>query len=467
MAYESSKITAVPYFYDKQMRKYIQQFIRIFAGFQVAMHTNKEGTIVYQTVPVRYGDVSRMAAHIVRENSENMLQTTPFISCHVTGLETAPQSRTYPQFEETLPVYEKKYNEETGSYENEVGNVYSIKRHQPVPYTLTMQVDLWTSNTEQKLQLLEQILVLFNPTLNIHTNDNPLDWSTLSYVELISTTWSMRAIPSGVDDIIDISTLTFQLPILINPPAKVLRNTVIHTIIDNIDEVDSAGLEDLRAGGNYNPIFTSYQVVTLDQHKVKFEADANGNATAQLLSLTGSEFDAQGNLLEWPTVFESFGEFRNDISQIRFKTSADPGSVNNDIIGTIDTLNGNPNLLNVTVDSSTIPSNTQTSVDAVIDPQFNYPGDGTLTAAANGDRYLITSVLPLGTPGGWGGSTASVNDIIQYNGVSWDVVFDSSNVSTVEYTTNSTTLDSLKWTGTNWVNSYEGTYNPGFWRLYI
>ena len=93
MAYESSKITAVPYFYDKQLRKYIQQFIRIFAGFQVAMHTNNEGNIVYQTVPVRYGDVSRMAAHIVRENSENMLQTTPFISCHVTGLEVAPQSR--------------------------------------------------------------------------------------------------------------------------------------------------------------------------------------------------------------------------------------------------------------------------------------------------------------------------------------------------------------------------------------
>ena len=110
MAYETSKLTAVPYFYDKQLRRYIQQFIRIFAGFQVAMNVDAEGNIVYQTVPVRYGDVSRMAAHIVRENSENMLQTTPFISCHVTGLEPAPNMRTFPQFEETVPVYEKKYN---------------------------------------------------------------------------------------------------------------------------------------------------------------------------------------------------------------------------------------------------------------------------------------------------------------------------------------------------------------------
>lgn len=467
MAYENSKITAVPYFYDKQLRKYIQQFIRIFAGFQVAMHTNNEGNIVYQTVPVRYGDVSRMAAHIVRENSENMLQTTPFISCHVTGLEVAPQSRTYPQFEETLPVYEKKYNEVTNSYEDEVGNVYSIKRHQPVPYTMTMQVDLWTSNTEQKLQLLEQILVLFNPTLNIHTNDNALDWSTLSYVELISTTWSMRAIPSGVDDIIDISTLTFQLPVLINPPAKVLRNTVIHTIIDNIDEVNDAGLESLRAGGSYTPIFTSFQVVTLDQHKMKFEIDNNGNATAQLLSLTGSNLDSAGNVLSWEDVFEPFGEFRDSISQIRLKTTEDPSNVTNDIVGNITVNKANANLLDITIDSSTIPSNTQGTVDAVINPQLNYPGDGTLTPATNGDRYLILTDLPLGAPAGWGGSTASVNDIIEYNSGSWNVVFDASTVTNIEYTTNTTTLDSLKWTGTKWINTFEGTYNPGFWRIYI
>jgi hypothetical protein len=467
MAYENSKITAVPYFYDKQLRKYIQQFIRIFAGFQVAMHTNNEGNTVYQTVPVRYGDVSRMAAHIVRENSENMLQTTPFISCHVTGLETAPQSRTYPQFEETMPVYERKYNEATNSYEDEVGNVYSIKRHQPVPYTLTMQVDLWTSNTEQKLQLLEQILVLFNPTLNIHTNDNPLDWSTLSYVELISTTWSMRAIPSGVDDIIDISTLTFQLPVLINPPAKVMRNTVIHTIIDNIDEVNDAGLESLRAGGSYTPIFTSFQIVTLDQHRMKFEIDTNGNATAQLLSITGSPLDSAGNLLQWEDVFEPFGEFRNDISQMRLKTTDDATTTAGDIVGTISTLNSNPNLLDITIDSSTLPANTQGTVDAVINPGYNYPGDGTLTAATNGDRYLILDDLPVGTPGGWGGAVASANDIIEYNGTTWSVVFDASTTSTLEYITNTTTLDSLKWTGSQWVNSYEGTYNPGFWRIYI
>ena len=465
MAYESSKITAVPYFYDKQLRKYIQQFIRIFAGFQVAMHVNEEGEIVYQTVPVRYGDVSRMAAHIVRENSENMLQTTPFISCHVTGLEPAPNMRTFPQYEETVPVYEKKYNEETNSYENEVGQQYSIKRHQPVPYQLTMQVDMWTSNTEQKLQLLEQILVLFNPTLNIHTNNNAMDWSTLSYVELIATTWSMRAIPSGIDDIIDISTMTFTLPVLINPPAKVVKNTVIHTIIDNIEDVTDEGLESLRAGENYTPLFTSYKIVTLEQYKMKFNIDNSGNATAQLLNQNGSNLDDNSVALNWANVLKPFGVVRDDVSQLRLKQTADPADTTNDIVGNIKINTTNANLLDIILDSSTVPSNTQGVVDAVIDPQINSPGDGTLTAAATGDRYLLTKDVAFGI--GWNGSAGKENDIIQYNGSSWDIVFDASSITDVQYITNTTTQDSLKWTGSKWVNTFEGTYNPGFWRIYL
>ena len=467
MAYQNSKLTAVPYFYDKQLRRYIQQFIRIFAGFQVAMHSDAAGNVVYQTAPVRYGDVSRMAAHIVRENSENMIQTTPFISCHVTGLETAPDRRTFAQYEETIPVNEKRYNEETNSYENEQGNSYSIKRHQPVPYNLTMQVDVWTSNTEQKLQLLEQILVLFNPTLNIHTSNNALDWSTLSYVELIASTWSMRAIPSGVDDIIDISTMTFTMPVLINPPAKVTKQTIIHTIIDNINDTDDAGLAALRSGNSYVPLFTSYKVVTLDNYKMRFTMNATGIGTAQLLSQSGTNSDANG-ILNWKDVFEPFGAFRDDTSQLRLKQTDNPGDTQGDIIGTIKVDPADVNLLEITMDTNTFPTMTQTAVDAVVDPQANFPGDGTITAAQDGDRYLLTEDVAGGA--GWLGSGAKKHDIIQYSvGTNqWDIVFDADvNGSTLQYVTNTTTMDRLKYNGTAWVNAFEGTYNPGFWRIYL
>ena len=468
MAYQASKITAVPYFYDKQLRRYIQQFIRIFAGFQVAMHSDAEGNVVYQTAPVRYGDVSRMAAHIVRENSENMTQTTPFISCHVTGLETTPDRRTYAQYEENVPVIEKRFDEATGSYTNEQGNSYSIKRHQPVPYNLTMQVDVWTSNTEQKLQLLEQILVLFNPTLNIHTSNNSLDWSTLSYVELIASTWSVRAIPSGIDDIIDISTMTFTMPVLINPPAKVTKQSIIHTIIDNIDDVNDAGLAALRAGGDYSPLFTSYKVVTLENFKMAFSMDASGAGTAQLLNRGNTNLGTDGNPLNWVEVFKAFGEFRDGISQLRLKQTNNPAVTTGDIIGNITVNSVNANLLDITMDSSTFPANTQPAVDAAINPQTNTPGDGTLSAATDGDRYLLTEDVAGGA--GWLGSAAKKHDIIQYSiGLNqWNITFDASvNGSTVQHTTNTTTNDRLKYNGTEWVNAFEGTYNSGFWRIYL
>ena len=59
------------YFYDRQIRRYLQQFMRFFAGFSVKMGKDANGLDIYQKVPVRYGDINRMAAHILKNNSDN------------------------------------------------------------------------------------------------------------------------------------------------------------------------------------------------------------------------------------------------------------------------------------------------------------------------------------------------------------------------------------------------------------
>ena len=66
------------------------------------------------------------------------------------------------------------------------------------------------------------------------------------------------------------------------------------------------------------------------------------------------------------------------------------------------------------------------------------------------------------------GVDASENDIIQYNGSAWTVVFDaSSQSSTSHFLHNTFTSKQYKWTGSAWISSYEGEYNPGFWRLVL
>ena len=93
-----------------------------------------------------------------------------------------------------------------------------------------------------------------------------------------------------------------------------------------------------------------------------------------------------------------------------------------------------PNLLLVDIDPSTLPTNTLNAINAILDPSVNYPGDGTVPAPATGQRYILINPIP-STPT-WGGLVANKYDIIEYNGASWTVSFDSGNVSDTQYVTN-------------------------------
>jgi hypothetical protein len=448
------------YFYDKQIRRYIQQFIRLFSGFSVQMGVSDDRFPIFQKVPVRYGDISRMAAHIQRENSENVTNTVPFVSCYVTSLDMSPSYRMDQTHIEKLPIYEKKIDPATGEYLNEVGRTYTVERHMPVPYKLVMNCDVWTSNTDQKLQLLEQILVLFNPTLNIQTTSNGLDWSRLAYVEMTNTIWSSRSVGSSIDDIIDVATLTFEMPIWINPPAKVKQQKLIHTVLNELYNLDDA---DLDAFKNQEPFDTStlqYTVITFEDRKLRY---IDGNA--YLLNSAGVTTDDGGNTLEWQNALIPFGALREGISQLRLRKSNNPGDTDNDIIGRLSYHPTDPNALIVDIDVDTLPSNTLSPITGVINPARNFPGDGVVPVAEAGQRYLLQSDMPTG--GAWGAVDGKVNDIVQYNGSGWIVVFDASSISGQHYVYNATSADQLEWNGTDWFNSYEGVYKAGYWRIYL
>lgn len=457
------------YFYDEQIRRYIQQFIRLFGGFSVRMGRDSNGNQVYQRVPVRYGDMNRMAAAIIRQNSENTINTTPFMSSYITGMTIKPDYRANPTHVEKVRVYERKYNQTSLEYENDVGDTYTIERHMPVPYDITMQLDIWTSNTEQKLQLLEQILVLFNPSLNIHTSDNEFDWSALTYVELTNVQWSIRQIPQGVDDIIDVASLEFNFPVLINPPAKVRRQTLIHTIINKLQELETdSGEMELFEQGIPVSAPTQYTLVALEDYQVQF---LNGEAT--ILTKSGGQTDSNGNLLDWKTILEPFGQLKGGISNIRFKRpsgAGDPLGYATDVIGTLQFHPTQSNKLLVQLDTSSLPNDTLAVVNGIIDPTKSGPGTGGIPAAAAGQRYLILDNLPSGPNSAWGsGNTAQVNDIVEYNGSQWVTVFDADQTNSTQFVTNVNTSKQYEWDYQNkqWIDSYEGVYSVGFWRIYL
>ena len=223
------------YWYSGQLRNYRLQFIRAFSNFSYSVGTNPDGTPILVRVPCRYGDPTRIAATIVKGNSENKLLTTPFITCWISGLTLAPNRRQGPQIVDTVLVNERAYNQDTNQYDNTPGNRYSVNRYMPVPYELSMSVDMWTNNESVKEQLVEQIMVLYNPAIEVQTSNNPIDWTVLTWIEMQDQiTWSSRTIPIGTENPIDVLTMVFRFPIWITPPAQVNQQRIIENIVTTI-----------------------------------------------------------------------------------------------------------------------------------------------------------------------------------------------------------------------------------------
>jgi len=448
------------HFYDNQIRRYILQFVRMFSGYTVKTGKKKNDGVTdyYIRVPARYGDVSRMAATILKGNSENVVNSAPFIACHVQSLQPDRQRLQEPFFHDAVSVNERKFDAATQSYTNEVGNKYNVKRLMPVPYILNMQVDIWTSNTDQKLQLLEQILVLFNPALEIQHNDNPIDWTTITVVELTDLQWTSRGIPAGIEDQIDIATMIFQIPVWINPPAMVTRQNVIRNIVNNIytyTDLDSIDYDpdafeffaDLKA--------QSSVIVTPSNYALKIYED--GASTLAKVYANGNYDDN----ITWESVLANYGTLDSGISRLRLKYHGEVEDLNADVIGTLATTS-DATTLTFVIDPATLPTNTTTAVDRVINASTAKPGFAGLPAAAISQRYLT---LNDATSSSVWGIDISANDIIEYNGSAWVLSFDASSYSTRAYVTNTYTSQQFKFEKGEWTDTFQGIYESGYWRL--
>ena len=124
--------------------------------------------------------MNRMVASIMRNNSENVINSAPFITVTIGSLQIARDRTLDPFLMVTEQVAEREYKSATNSYDTVQGNLYSTQKFMPVPYNLTINVDIWTTNTDTKMQIMEQLLILFNPSLQLshcllYTSPSPRD----------------------------------------------------------------------------------------------------------------------------------------------------------------------------------------------------------------------------------------------------------------------------------------------------
>ena len=467
----------VSFSYDGQIRRFVIQFVRMLSNFQVEFGKDSSGDRTLQTVPVYYGDISRQAAMILRGNSENTLNAVPAMATYISALSYDRERLQNPYYEGIMRVRERIYDETTQEYTQTQDGIYTVERLMPAPYKLSMKVDVWTSNTEQKHQLLEQLLPLFNPGLEIQSTDNYVDWTSLSVVLLNDVAYSSRTVPSAGDESIDVVTLSFEMPIWISLPAKVKKMGVVAQIIASIYD-DQGGLsvdvingaQGLMSQQRFTPM--NYEVVYLGNTLTLYQHTA-----------TESNDTIYGKKIPWQNMINLYGKLTNGISQARLTFPYPSGS--HEIAGTVAYNPTDDTQLLFTPFAPTLPANTliasvvngivaRGTIDAIIDP-YNVTVDSDILSPSVGTRYLILN--PIGSVASesaiaWSGSEignnliARANDIIEWTGTYWHVVFDSREPTT-QYVSNINTTVQYRWTGSEWVKSYEGLYNAGEWSLVL
>lgn len=396
------------FFYDGQLRRYVTQFMRFFIGFQY-----KAGDGTLRHIPVSYGDMTRQVAAIIKDNSENKMATVPKIACYITGLELDRTRLSDASYVSKMHIRERDYQFDGNNpvYNQTQGAAYTVERLMPTPYTMKMKADIWTSNTDQKLQIVEQIGVFFNPSFEIQTTDNYIDWTSLSVINLETINFSSRTIPAGAESEIDICSFEFSMPVYISPPAKVKRLGVVQNIVMNIfsENGELEGLENLTmnpdaaAGVRFSTKNPDFGVLLLNNSNVASN-DYNVSLLepSEVVRSLGFETPAKiGRRVSWDEIIPLFGNYIAGYSKIFF---TQPNGT--EIRGTFTINVIDPTILVVSITDK--PSNTVIqsihrnqnnlgTVDAIIDPyKFNPKRPNKEYSdqlISEGTRYLVLDAV--------------------------------------------------------------------------
>ena len=233
------------YFYDNQLRSYILQFCNIFVGLKVETGKGECGEREFITVPITIGSRDRVVAAIQAGNTQNRPFAVPIIAVNMTNLALAPVRKG-------VGVVDRRTVLPTGGIFPD--DLKTVTRVMPIQYTMSVEMIAYASNTDQMYQMLEQILVLFDPCLQIQTSDAALDWTKITSVELMSLS-NEENNPPGSDRRIINWSFTFDLPIYLSIPVNV-KEDVVRSITVTIAEGKTININEFDENGELVPFDT-------------------------------------------------------------------------------------------------------------------------------------------------------------------------------------------------------------------
>lgn len=241
------------FFYDAQIRKYLIQFCNIFTGLKVQTGNGTCEVPEFITVPIRVGSRDRVVAALESGNTQNKPLSLPMMAAHMTNLQMNPNKKG------TGVVDRKTYLPSGGVYPDDLTTAVRVM---PVPYIMSLELALYASNTQQLHQMLEQLLVLFDPSLQIQSNDHAFDWTKITTVELTGINNEENYAP-GADRRAIVWSLNFEMPIYLSIPVDV-RNEVVKSILIRIGDMAGFIPEEVGPDGTTSPFLPGYEYGTIE-----------------------------------------------------------------------------------------------------------------------------------------------------------------------------------------------------------
>lgn len=209
------------FYYNNQLTKHIVQFMAIFTNLKVSIGKNDSNSASNLIeVPIVYGSRDRVVSHIFSEQTQNKMIKLPVMSAQIISIDLA-RDRLAGQGQERKEVKLKR----GGVIPDDLQQHTMLK---PVPYEIQMELSINTSNTDHHFQILEQILILFNPSIQIQVSDTY--GNQQSHLEVFLQSIGLEEnYPAGTDNRIMSSIITFAYVMYLASPVN-LRNEIIKEI---------------------------------------------------------------------------------------------------------------------------------------------------------------------------------------------------------------------------------------------
>lgn len=217
----SKKVSLEHYYYADQLRDHMIQFMAIFSGLQVSIGKNDvESDSDLITVPILYGSRDRVVSHVFTEHTQNKMIRLPIMSANLNDIQLALD-------------YLKGVDEIRKDVRLPLGgaipdDLTRIDTYQSIPYRTEMELGFHCSNTRHRFEMLEQILMLFSPTIQIQVSDNFGNRQNIIAVNLENIQLDENY-PAGEDRRIISDIMTFSFIMYLTPPAN-LRNKIVKDI---------------------------------------------------------------------------------------------------------------------------------------------------------------------------------------------------------------------------------------------